>query len=116
LENRQNRLQAMWLARSGAELAAARLLADADGYTGETAEPVTGGQVRVTVEKDPAKPDTYRIKCEARYPEDGPGSFAHTLTRSATRRTDGGQVRVELTDPGPGAGEDEAGAGGPGPP
>jgi hypothetical protein len=85
LENRRNKYQAIWLARSGVELAAARLLAGADGYTGETVEPIPDSEVRITVEKDPARPDGYRITSEARYPVSGPGTYTHTLTRSATR-------------------------------
>src|SRR5205823_10754718 len=68
LAGRQHRIQALWLARSGAELAAARLLADPDGYTGEAVEPIPDGQVRITVAKDPARPNGYRIRCEAHYP------------------------------------------------
>jgi type II secretory pathway component PulK len=99
LDGRQNRLQAVWLARSGVELAVARLLADPDGYTGEVVAPVPESEVRITVQKDPARTDTYQIRSEARYPTSGPGSIGQLLTRTATRRTDGPRVRVELTTP-----------------
>ncbi len=95
LDQRQNRLQAVWLARGGAELAAARLLA-ADGYAGETVEPIPGGHVRITVEKDPAKADAYRVRCEARFPADDPRAVAVAIMRTATRRAEGGRVLVEL--------------------
>jgi hypothetical protein len=110
LEGRQHRLQAIWLARSGAELAAARLLADPDGYTGETVEPIPESRVQITVQKDPARPETYRVRCEARYPVDGPGTVEHAVTRTVTRRTEGAKTRVEMLAPG--EGEGEAGAGG----
>jgi len=99
LLDRQHRLQAVWLARSAAELAAARLLADPDKYAGEEVAPVADAKVTVTVKMDPAKADIFTIRCEAVYPKDGPGSMRHTLTRTATRRTDGGTARIELTAP-----------------
>lgn len=98
LDLRQNRLQAVWLARGGAELAAARLLAGGD-YAGESVEPIPEGQVRITVEKDRDKPDAYRVRCEARYPAGDRREVSVALTRTATRRTDGGKVSVELVDP-----------------
>src|SRR5215212_5186987 len=61
---RHDRLQAEWLARSGCELAAARLLAGPADYTGETVEPIPDAKVVIVVEKD-AKPDTFRVRCEA---------------------------------------------------
>jgi type II secretory pathway pseudopilin PulG len=100
LEGRQNRIQALWLARSGAELAAARLLADPDGYAGEVVEPIPEGQVRITVEKDPDRPNTYRIRCEAHYPAGDLRPVGLTLTWSATRQTDPAGVRLELVAPG----------------
>src|SRR5205823_6183126 len=69
LAMRDQRLQAEWLARSGAELAAARLLED-ESYTGETVEPIPNGPVRIAVETDAAKPGSYRILCEVHYPAD----------------------------------------------
>ena len=99
LEARQNRLQALWLARSGVEIAAARLLTDPDGYTGELVEPIPEAQVRITVQKDPDRPDTYQIRCEARYPASGSGSVERLVTRTATRRTDPSGPRIELATP-----------------
>jgi len=48
-DHRQAQLQALWLARSGVELAAARLLANPAGYTGETLELIPRSQVRIEV-------------------------------------------------------------------
>jgi hypothetical protein len=91
----RNRTQAEWLARSGAELAVARLLAD-EKYTGETVAPIAAGPVTIAVIKDPAKPDTYSIRCEATFPADDYRAVHFALTRSATRRTDAGKVTVTL--------------------
>ena len=102
LERRQNKVQALWLARSGGELAAARLLADPNGYAGEEVEPVPEGRVKITVQKDAAKPEAYQIRCEAQFPASGPGSIGAALTWTATRRTGPDGVRLELVEPGDG--------------
>jgi hypothetical protein len=98
LERRQNRVQVLWLARSGAELAAARLLAEPDGYTGETVAPIAESRVRITVEKDAARANTYKVRCEAQYPEDGPGKVNVALSWTATRQTAPAAVRLEMVD------------------
>ena len=65
---RQNRIQAEWLARSGADLAVARLLADED-YTGGTVEPIATGPVEIKVERDwTGKTGDYHIRCDATIP------------------------------------------------
>jgi type II secretory pathway pseudopilin PulG len=97
LEQRQNRLQAVWLARAGCELAAAGLLTDPDGYTGKTAEPIPDGRVTITVEKASADPDTYHVRCEANYPVGDRAEVSKSATRTVIRRTDGGKPRVEVT-------------------
>jgi type II secretory pathway pseudopilin PulG len=97
----QNRIQAEWLARAGAELAVARLLAD-DNYIGETIEPIPNAPVRITIERDKAKSDTYRIKCDATFPTGDYRAVNTQLNRTATRRIDGGKVTIELS-----AGSDE---------
>ena len=89
-----NRAQAEWLARSGVEVAAARLLADPNGYSGETIKPLPRSEVRIVVRKDSTEQDVYRVQCEARYPTD-----ARVVVRSVTRalkRVDGPKgVRIE---------------------
>lgn len=92
---RNNRAQAEWLARSGAEFAVAGLLAD-DEYAGETIEPIAKGPVKITVAKDPAKADTYRVRCEATFPANDYRAVRFVLTRTATRKTAGGKVTVAL--------------------
>jgi len=98
LERRQNRIQALWLARSGGELAAARLLAEPDGYTGETITPIAESKVRITVEKDAARANSYKIRCDARYPEDGPGAVNVAVSWIAMQRKDPPAVRLEVVD------------------
>jgi type II secretory pathway pseudopilin PulG len=98
-ERRQNRVQALWLARAGGELAAARLLSEPDGYTGETVAPIAESKVRITVEKDATQADTFKVRCEAQYPEDGPGSVSIALSWTATRKADPAAVRLEVVDP-----------------
>ena len=95
LDMRQNRIQAEWLARSGAEFAVARLLAD-EGYTGGSVEPLPAGPVNIKVEKDVAKPGVYRIQCEATFPTGDYRAVHFALTRTATRRAEGGKVTVKL--------------------
>jgi type II secretory pathway pseudopilin PulG len=96
LERRQNALQALWLARSGAELAAERLMAKAD-YTGESIELIPDSGLRIAVEKVPAEKDSYRIRCESRYPASGPGSVGRALTWKAIRRNDPTGIKLEYT-------------------
>jgi hypothetical protein len=95
LERRQNAIQALWLARGGAEIAADRLRDDA-GYTGESIELIADSELRIAVEKDPVAMDGFRIRCEAHFPKAGPGRMAKTLTWKAVRSTDPAGVKLEV--------------------
>lgn len=64
VEQRQNQLQATWLARSGLEVATARLRTDKK-YTGETLELLPDSQVRVQV--DATKDKGTSITSEGKY-------------------------------------------------
>lgn len=77
LQRREHQLQATWLARSGVEVAAARLARDGQ-YTGETLDIIPDASlvVKVTQEKG-----AYDVSSEARYPTEG----AHTVTCSLNR-------------------------------
>jgi hypothetical protein len=99
-ERREHQLQADWLARSGLELAAARLLA-ADDFKGETFEPVPRSRVTITVETKPDSPGFVRVTSEARYPVEGRLSVVRTATRVFRRVADKERVRVEVV-PSPG--------------
>lgn len=96
LNLRQNRLQTVWLARSGCELAASRLLADPADYRGETLEPVPESRVRVTVEKDPTQPGTFRVRSEATFPVGDRNEVARSLTRRIAIRAEGDRKRIEV--------------------
>ena len=96
LDTYAHRTQAAWLARSGVELAAARLLAEPDGYTGETVKPVPGSEVRIAVEKDPAEPDVYRVQCEARFPSDSRLAVRQLIRRTLKRVSDPKGTRIEF--------------------
>jgi type II secretory pathway pseudopilin PulG len=96
----RNRAQAEWLARAGYELAVGRLLAAPDGYPGETATPVAGGEVKIVVRTDPDGKGVYRIECEARFPAAAHGVVSR-LDR-AVRRSDGSDgVRITPVRPPP---------------
>jgi hypothetical protein len=95
LDSRYHRIQADWLTRSGAELAAARLIGE-ENYTGETIEIVPGGPVRIVVTKDSGTPGRYRVRCDVAYPAGDFRAAKAVLTRTATRRTEGGKVTVAL--------------------
>jgi hypothetical protein len=69
IDRRVERLQSLWLARGGIELAAARLLANPKSYSGETLSPIPGSRVEIRVQPKPG--DTYQVSSEARYPTDG---------------------------------------------
>ncbi|HXG10569.1 MAG TPA: hypothetical protein VNK04_12480 [Gemmataceae bacterium] len=95
-ERRENQVQAGWLARSGLELAAARLLNDPTGYEGESAEIIPGSKVRIEVQSEPGVLETYRVTSEARCPADGPNAVVRSVTRRLRRITEKGQVRIEV--------------------
>jgi hypothetical protein len=110
LDLSRNRLQANWLAKSGYEIAVGRLLANPDGYTGETVQLIAGGEVKIVIKKglskkadekkkDDAKKDAddtgiFRVECEGRYPT-GP-QVVVISSRRVLKRVDGPQgARIE---------------------
>jgi hypothetical protein len=98
VDRRERQLQAEWLARSGAELTAARLL-EKSAYEGETAEVLAGSKVRIQVQAEKGEPNVYRITCEARQLADGPEAVTRTVTRRFRRTVEGERVRVEGLPP-----------------
>ncbi len=70
LEQRQNELQARWLARSGLELAVERLRANPVGYEGETLELIPRSELKITVAPVKDCPGAYRVTSEGHYPTD----------------------------------------------
>jgi hypothetical protein len=99
IERRHHRLQALWLARSGVERAAARLLNDPAGYTGETLEIIPQSQVRIEVATEADQPHTFVVTCEARYPSDERQHVVRTESRRFRRSTDKDRRRLEIVAP-----------------
>jgi type II secretory pathway component PulK len=95
LRDRQNALQASWLARSGVETAAAHLLADSK-YRGETLELLPDSRVEVQVEA--LADDSYRIHATARMPASRQG-HVRTSSRTFHRTEAGGKARLEVVSP-----------------
>jgi type II secretory pathway component PulK len=93
IDRRENRQQALWLARSGVELAAAHLLRDPK-YKGETTELMPLGRVHVTVLPE-KKTGVLQITSEARFPTNVRDPAVQVVTRSYRRVVDGTTVRLE---------------------
>lgn len=91
LQHRYQALQAGWLARSGIEQAAVRLLTEAKDYKGEVIEPVADSSVRIQVELEQQEPLTYRITSRARFPTDARDPVQRVLTA---------RFRLEVADDG----------------
>jgi hypothetical protein len=96
LDRRHNQLQAAWLARSGVELAAARLLDDPAGYNGESVEPIPGAELRIEVRAEPGSADVFRVSSLARVPRDGKDAVPQSVTCTFRRTSRGGEVRLEV--------------------
>jgi hypothetical protein len=96
LERRHKQLQADWLARSGVELAADRLLTAPAGYQGETAEPILGARVRIEVSGDSGTDNVFHVTCEARYAGDCGDAVLRWARRSFRRTTRDNQVHLEV--------------------
>lgn len=94
VERRQQQLQAEWLARSGIELAAARLLAAPDSYEGESVQPIPGSKVTITVTKKESSQGVYSVAAEARYPFDESNVVVRTASRSFRLVTEKATTRV----------------------
>jgi hypothetical protein len=101
VDRRQHQAQSAWLANAGAELAAARLLADPAGYQGETVEIIPGSKVRIEVRTDATVPNAYIVTSEARYPADGPELVVRSVTRRFRRIVEKDRVRLKTLAPEP---------------
>jgi hypothetical protein len=91
LERRGHSLQTLWLARSGAELAVARLIDDSD-YKGETIELIPDSDLKIVVTR--LENQDYRIQCAATFPISEPTPTTRTFTWQARRSSD--PVRLQL--------------------
>ena len=96
LEHREYELQAAWLARAGAELAVADLLAKPSGHSGEVVELIPRSRVTVEVKSEDGSPDTFLITSEARYPSDTDDGVVRSVTRRYRRQMDGEKARLQV--------------------
>jgi hypothetical protein len=95
LDRRERQQQSLWLARSGLEIAAARLLKDPK-YAGETTEVIPHGQLRITVEPD-KNGNAFHVASEARFPTNLPEPVVRSVTQRYRRVTAGSSVTLEAT-------------------
>ena len=98
LESRHNRLQSLWLARSGFEVSVAKLLSNPE-YRGEESELIADGRIRLTLEKLPQATDTYRVKCTGLFPANERLVSRHEAERVIRRIKDGDAIRIEVQTP-----------------
>jgi hypothetical protein len=96
LDRRQNEIQAVWLARAGIELAAARLLTNPTGYTGESVELIPGSQIKIEVRSEQEEPNTYVVSSEVHYSSDLPHLVIRSLTSRFRRVVDKDRARLEI--------------------
>jgi len=96
LDRRQNQMQAVWLARSGLELAATRLLSNPAGYSGESLQLIPESEIRIEVQRGSDSANSYSVTSEARYPASGKAVVVRSLTRRLRRVTGKEGVRVEV--------------------
>jgi type II secretory pathway pseudopilin PulG len=95
-DQRQEQLQTLWLARSGLELAAQRLLTKPAGYEGETLELIPRSQVRIQVTPVKDRAGVYRVSCEAQYPTDRKQATRLTEERTYQRSGDKEQAQISV--------------------
>jgi hypothetical protein len=76
-ERRGEQLQTLWLARSGLEMAAARVVGE-PSYAGETMRPVPGSLVTIKVQR---RGGEYIVASEARYALESSGPLVRHLER-----------------------------------
>ncbi len=100
LGDREQMLQADWLARSGVELAAARLLDDPAAFELERQDLLPDATVKITVEKSGT--DEYRVTAEAAIGPDPRPKRARTALGHFRRVSNDGETRLtrpETTQP-----------------
>jgi hypothetical protein len=95
MDRRQQHIQATWLARSGLELATARLLSN-ESYRGETIEMIPESQVHVEIKTDSKTPGTFLISSEARISAKGTNGTVTTLKRTVRRIVEKDRIRLEI--------------------
>ena len=96
--HRENELEATWLARSGIEHAAARLLADPAGFSDEEIELMPRATVQISVIREAGATDVFRVTSEALYLASSREPIVRTETRWFRRIADGETVRLEYVE------------------
>ena len=94
LERRLHQAQAVWLARAGVERAVARLLAEHEGYAGETVELIPASQLHIAVKRVPGQAEVFDVTSEARFPADALHPVVRSLTVRYRRVVEGNRVRI----------------------
>jgi hypothetical protein len=98
--NREYKLQSEWLARSGIELAAARLLADPKDYRGEKVQLIPNSQVEIEVKAE--ADGVFEVVSSARYPTyNGSKASERAQKRVFRRVVEGDKARLEVIAPTP---------------
>ncbi len=95
VDREQALAQAVWLARSGIELAIDRLMANPEGYSGETVSPVRGGEIQVVVRKHLKKADVYEIESKGRF-RSGVDNVLQSSHRTVKLQREASGARVEV--------------------
>ncbi len=91
LARHERRLQALWLARAGLEVAAAKVLDGADDYTGETVTLMPAGTVRIQVQREK---QIFRVTSEATYAINENMPIVREVSRSYRLVGEGKQLRL----------------------
>jgi hypothetical protein len=92
-DRRSEQLQTLWLARSGVEVGAARLVRE-PLYTGETITPVPGSQVTIKIEH---RSKQYIVASEARYAVESTAPLVRRLERHFHLVGGPGQRRLQAS-------------------
>jgi hypothetical protein len=92
LAARQRQLQANWLARSGVELAVARLMEKPDAYSEVNKDLLPDAFVRIEVKE--AEKDTYVVTVDVRLGEEDERPVAATISRRFRRTESDGVIRM----------------------
>jgi hypothetical protein len=93
----QQRIQCEWLARTGYEIAVAKVLTDPNGYVGETLTPIANGEIKIVVRRDPENRDVYHVTSEASYPLGAKQGHKMSIRRSFKRFAGPDGDRIEHT-------------------
>ena len=95
LKHRAYELQAEWLARAGAEYAAALLLTSPKSYAQQAIQLIDQSSVVIQVEAAPESPDVFLVASRAIYPLDVRAPVTRSILWKVRLVMDGGLLRLE---------------------